>query len=35
MSVSSLYQFSVYICPFNYGIKGDFIPELTINTQRP
>jgi hypothetical protein len=25
----------VNICPFNYGIKGDFIPELTINTQRP
>jgi hypothetical protein len=23
------------ICPFNYGIKGDFIPELTINAQRP
>jgi hypothetical protein len=33
MSVSSLYQFFVVnICPFNYGIKGDFIPELTINT---
>jgi hypothetical protein len=27
--------FSVNICPFNYGIKGDFILELTINTQRP
>jgi hypothetical protein len=27
--------FGVNICPFNYGIKGDFIPELTINTQRP
>jgi hypothetical protein len=27
--------FDVNICPFNYGIKGDFIPELTINTQRP
>jgi hypothetical protein len=25
--------FVVNICPFNYGIKGDFIPELTINTQ--
>jgi hypothetical protein len=24
--------FGVKICPFNYGIKGDFIPELTINT---
>jgi hypothetical protein len=27
--------FSVNICPFNYGIKDDFIPELTINAQRP
>jgi hypothetical protein len=27
--------FGVNICPFNYGIKGDFIPELTINAQRP
>jgi hypothetical protein len=27
--------FGVNICPFNYGIKGDFIPKLTINTQRP
>jgi hypothetical protein len=27
--------FGVDICPFNYGIKGDFIPELTINTQCP
>jgi hypothetical protein len=36
MSVSSLYQFfGVNICPFNYEIKGDFILELTINTQRP
>jgi hypothetical protein len=26
--------FGVNICPFNYGIKGDFIPELTINAQR-
>jgi hypothetical protein len=26
--------FGVNICPFNYGIKGDFIPELTIDTQR-
>jgi hypothetical protein len=26
--------FGVNICPFNYGIKGVFIPELTINTQR-
>jgi hypothetical protein len=26
--------FGVNICPFNYRIKGDFIPELTINTQR-
>jgi hypothetical protein len=25
--------FGVNICPFNYGIKGDFIPELTINTR--
>jgi hypothetical protein len=23
------------ICPFNYGIKGDIISELTINAQRP
>jgi hypothetical protein len=27
--------FGVNICPFNYEIKGDFIPELTINAQRP
>jgi hypothetical protein len=27
--------FGVNICPFNYGIKDDFIPELTINAQRP
>jgi hypothetical protein len=27
--------FGFNICPFNYGIKGDFILELTINTQRP
>jgi hypothetical protein len=27
--------FGVNICPFNYGIKGDFILELTINTERP
>jgi hypothetical protein len=27
--------FGVNMCPLNYGIKGDFIPELTINTQRP
>jgi hypothetical protein len=27
--------FGVNICSFNYGITGDFIPELTINTQRP
>jgi hypothetical protein len=27
--------FGVNIFPLNYGIKGDFIPELTINTQRP
>jgi hypothetical protein len=27
--------FGVNICPLNYEIKGDFIPELTINTQRP
>jgi hypothetical protein len=27
--------FGVNICPFNYGIKGDFIPELTINTRCP
>jgi hypothetical protein len=26
--------FCVNICPFNYRIRGDFIPELTINTQR-
>jgi hypothetical protein len=26
--------FGVNICPFNYRIKGDFIPELTINNQR-
>jgi hypothetical protein len=26
--------FGVNICPFNYGIKGDFILELTINAQR-
>jgi hypothetical protein len=26
--------FGVNICPFNYGIKCDFIPKLTINTQR-
>jgi hypothetical protein len=27
--------FGVNICPFNYGIKDDFIPELAINAQRP
>jgi hypothetical protein len=27
--------FGFNICPFNYGIKGDFILELTINTQHP
>jgi hypothetical protein len=27
--------FCVNICPFNYRIKGDFISELTINTQCP
>jgi hypothetical protein len=27
--------FDVNIWPFNYGIKDDFIPELTINAQRP
>jgi hypothetical protein len=27
--------FGVNICPFNYRIKGDFILELNINTQRP
>jgi hypothetical protein len=27
-------NFGVNICPFNYGIKSDFIPELTINAQR-
>jgi hypothetical protein len=33
--VSFLYQFfGINICPFNYGIKSDFIPELTINAQR-
>jgi hypothetical protein len=26
--------FGVNIFPFNYGIKSDFIPELTINAQR-
>jgi hypothetical protein len=26
--------FGVNICPFNYAIKSDFIPELTINAQR-
>jgi hypothetical protein len=26
--------FGVNICPFSYGIKSDFIPELTINAQR-
>jgi hypothetical protein len=26
--------FGVNICPFNYRIKGDFIPELTINAHR-
>jgi hypothetical protein len=26
--------FGVNICPFNYEIKSDFIPELTINAQR-
>jgi hypothetical protein len=25
--------FGVNICPINYGIKSDFIPELTINAQ--
>jgi hypothetical protein len=25
--------FGVNICPFNYKIKDDFIPELTINAQ--
>jgi hypothetical protein len=25
--------FCVNMCPFNYGIKSDFIPELTINVQ--
>jgi hypothetical protein len=34
-SVSFLYQvFGVNIFPFNYRIKGNFIPELTINAQR-
>jgi hypothetical protein len=27
--------FGVNICPFNYGIKDDFIPELIINAQCP
>jgi hypothetical protein len=27
--------FGVNIFPLNYEIKGDFISELTINTQRP
>jgi hypothetical protein len=27
--------FGFNICPFNYGIKGDFIPELTTNTRHP
>jgi hypothetical protein len=26
--------FGVKICPFNFGIKSDFIPELTINAER-
>jgi hypothetical protein len=26
--------FGVNICAFNYVIKSDFLPELTINTQR-
>jgi hypothetical protein len=25
--------FGVKICPFNYGIKSDFIPKLTTNAQ--
>jgi hypothetical protein len=28
-------MFGVNICPFNYRVKYDFIPELTINAQRP
>jgi hypothetical protein len=27
-------NFGVNICPFNYRIKTNFIPELTINAQR-
>jgi hypothetical protein len=27
--------FGVNICPFNYEMKGDFIPELTINARHP
>jgi hypothetical protein len=31
-----LYQFLVLTyAPSNYGIKGDFIPELTTNTRHP
>jgi hypothetical protein len=35
VSLFPILIFGVNICPFNYGIKGYFIPELTINTQRP
>jgi hypothetical protein len=35
VSLFSVPIFGVNTCPFNYGIKGDFILELTINTQRP
>jgi hypothetical protein len=34
VSLFSVPIFGVNICPFNYGIKDDFIPELTINAQR-
>jgi hypothetical protein len=34
VSPFSVRIFGVNICLFNYGIKSDFIPELTINAQR-
>jgi hypothetical protein len=34
-SFFKLFQAFSNTCPFSYGIKGDFIPELTINAQRP
>jgi hypothetical protein len=35
VSLFSVPIFGVNICPFNYGIKGYFIPKLTINTRHP